>query len=94
MNKNSAAWLVIRVLGVISLGIACYQLYGFILNLVAVFSSSQQELQSSDTLRLVNLRWDPFLGFVFFSLLSVYLLNFGLGVHKLLIKELAASESS
>ena len=63
------------------------------INLIAVIASSQQELPSSGTLHLVNLRWDPFVGFVIFSLLSVYLLKFGLTVHKLLIAECGASET-
>lgn len=94
MNKNSAAWLVVRILGVISLGIACYQLYEFMINLIAVIASSKQELPSNGTLRLVNIRWDPFVGFVFFSLISVCFLKYGLTVHKLLIAESGASENS
>ena len=94
MNKSSAAWLVIRIAGLISLGIACYQLYEFMVNIISVAASSKQELSSNGTLRLMNLRWDPFLGFVFFSLFSVYLLRFGLTIHKLLIKEPAVSENS
>lgn len=94
MNKSSAAWLVVRILGVISIAIACYQLYDFMINFIAVIASSQQELPSNGTLRIVNLRWNPFVGFIFFSLLSVYLLKFGLAVHKLLTAECSTSENS
>ena len=88
MDKNSIAWLVVRVLGLISLGVAFYKLYMFILNLVGVFvTSTQQEISSNGTLYLVNLNWDPFIGFLFFFGVSVYFLKFGSTIHKLLIKE-------
>ena len=87
LNKNSAAWLVVRVLGLVSLGLACYQLYGFTINLIAVVPNLQQTLPSNGTLRLVNLRWEPFFCFVFLSLLAVYLLRYGLIIHKLLMRE-------
>jgi hypothetical protein len=94
LNKSAMAWLVVRVFGVISLGLAAHQLYVFTLNFIVFLAITKQESLPGGSLRLVNLRWDPLFGFVFFSLLSTYLLKCGQAIHRLLIKEGGESEKS
>ena len=81
MHKKSTSWLIVRILGLISLAIAFYQLYGFLVNVSTVVAHSNSDIPLEGTMRLINLRWDPFVGFIFFSALSLYFLKFGAKVH-------------
>ena len=94
MSKSSLAWLVVRILGLVSIAVALYHLYELILNVIEVVASSQQESLAGGTIRLANFRWDPLLGFVLFSSLSLYFLKFGLTIHNLLTNENGSSENS
>ena len=94
MNKESTAWLIVRLLGLISVAIGLFQLYGFVVNLSYVLAQLSSSVPAEGTLRLVNLRWDPFFGFVFWGVLSIYFLKFGATVHELLIKEGRKGENS
>ena len=92
MNTNSTAWLIIRLIGLILIAIGFYQLYVFIINVIVVITHSHQPIVNN-TLNLISLRWEPFLGFIFFSILSLYFLKYGQGIQKLLVKEGRNSEN-
>ena len=81
MHKKSTSWLIVRILGLISLAIASYQLYEYLVNVSMVVAQLNSGIPLEGTLRLINLRWDPFVGFIFFSALSLYFLKFGSKVH-------------
>lgn len=64
------------------------QLYEFLLNVVAViFSSSQYVEPEKETMRMVNLRWDPLLHSIALMLSATYFLRYGGFAHRLLTKE-------
>ncbi|MCH8542543.1 MAG: hypothetical protein LAT61_03125 [Alcanivorax sp.] len=94
MQKDKAAWLTIRILGLLCLGTAACMAFGFVMNVIAVFAFGSAAPVSGDTLRLLNLRLDPLLGAFFFAALSVYLLRFGQVVHGWLIREGERNEDS
>lgn len=88
------AWLIVRFFGLISIAIGLYQLYEFAVDLSHVLAQTSSTTSENETLRLVNLRWEPFVGFVFWGVLSVYFLRFGTTVHRWLIREGNSNENS
>lgn len=88
MSKESAAWLVLRIIGLVLLICGFIQLYEFLLNVVAVILSSSQYVEpEKETLRLVNLRWDPLLHSIVLLLSATYFLRYGGFAHRLLTEE-------
>lgn len=88
MSAESALWLVLRVIGLVFLICVIIQLHEFLLNVVAVIFSSSQYIESEkETMRLVNLLWDPLLHSIVLMLSATYFLCYGGFGHRLLIKE-------
>ena len=87
MSKESAAWLVLRVIGLIFLMCGIIQLYDFALNAFSVIVISNMEQPENGTLHLVNLRWDPVLHTIFLISAAIYFLWYGTFFHRLLTKE-------
>lgn len=85
MLKESAAWLIIRTLGLLCLGVSAFQAFDFLMNVIAIISYDAPV--PGETIRLPNLRFDPLLGSLVFLALSVYFLKYGQAVHGWLLKE-------
>lgn len=93
MQKDSAAWLIVRTLGLASLCISLYQVYLFSLNIIYVLIYRDVATPPKSSLRLVSLNWDPPLSFLLFSCLALYLLKRGKIIHQWLIHEGKSNES-
>ncbi|MES9974458.1 MAG: hypothetical protein ABW094_09370 [Candidatus Thiodiazotropha sp.] len=94
MQKESAIWLVIRVIGLIFLFFAIYQLYEFPMNVLIVVTYPKESAQSSGLVRLPNLRWGPFFEFILLSTVSLYFLIYGALIYRWLAREGNRSENS
>jgi len=93
MQSESAAWLIIRTLGLILFGFSFFQIFEFIMNLIFIALCQPPVLvvATPQTIRLPNLRWDPVIYAIVFGALSIYFLKYGATVHKWLIKTGKAS---
>lgn len=87
MSKDSAAWLVLRVVGLVFLIAAAMQIYAFLSTVIAYLSIPNVAADESGTLRLVNLPWDPMIHAVWLGISAVYFLRYGVFMHKVLVNE-------
>ncbi len=86
VSKDDAAWLIVRTLGVLSLSWGAFLLFEFLLNILVVLTYEPPEyMKGQETIRLPNLNWNPFIGFLFLSVLAIYLLRWGQFFHKILL---------
>ncbi len=87
MSKGDATWLIVRTLGVLCLGWTFFLLFEFLINILVIVTYEPPEyMKGQETIRLPNLNWNPLVGSAFLGDLSIYLLNFGQFVSKLLLK--------
>ena len=87
MSKDSAAWLVLRVVGLVLLIAGAIQLYTFISNVIAYLVISSVVAEEPGTLRLVNLSWDSMIHAIWLGIAAVYFLRYGALMHKVLVNE-------
>ena len=87
MNKESAAWLVLRVIGLVLLLFAFIQLYEFVLNVLAVWINYETSAPVDGTLRLVILSWAPAVNAIALLSGAFYFLRYGTLVYGLIMKE-------
>jgi len=93
MNKDSAAWLVLRTLGLLALGRSCLSLLSMVVdaaNLAKLYDASHEPL-AARTEQLLLQTWIG-LGVAlaqaaFFALVAFYFLRKGRAVHTLLMHE-------
>ncbi|WP_158755813.1 hypothetical protein [Dyella sp. S184] len=95
MNKESAAWLALRIIGLLALGRAFLSVFGAaveIFNLWKLYGVTLEAL-ASQTERLILQTWVG-IGLsltesIFFALVAFYFLRKGRAIHKLLMHESA-----
>ena len=92
MDKESLAWLVIRVIGLLLLGGAIFHMVTMILNFIlnTILVTSIIDLSESiegDTIRLPTLRWDSLVYGLLLLPPAFYFLRYGTTVHRWLVKE-------
>ena len=95
MNKDSAAWLALRIIGLLALGRAFLSLFSGIVETLNVWRlyGTISEAMASLTQRLILQTW---LGIglalmqcIFFAVVAFYFLRRGRAIHKLLMHESA-----
>ena len=95
MNKDSAGWLALRIIGLLALGRAFLSMLSVavdILNLRKLYGVNI-EAMASQAQRLILQTWIgagiTFMQCIFFALVAFYFLRRGKAVHKLLMHESA-----
>jgi hypothetical protein len=95
MNKDSAGWLALRIIGLLALGRAFLSLLSVavdVFNLWKLYGVTFESL-SSQTQRLILQTWVgigiALVQSVFFALVAFYFLRRGRAIHKLLMHEAA-----
>lgn len=91
MQKESAAWLIVRTFGLIFLCISLYQGFNFFIEAFVSISQWINNAHSGQNSQIPILRLEPFFSFVFFLSLGIYLLRRGTKIHRWLIREGANS---
>lgn len=86
MQKEALAWLIIRTIGLVLLGLALFQLFTFMLNAVFVMSVGSSNVVEG-TIRLPNLQWDPLFYGGLLLFIAVYFLRQGATIHRWLLKD-------
>ena len=87
MQKEVSAWLIIRTFGLVSLCIALFQAFAFLINVVAISLYEITPTEQAAILHLPNLNWMPFFSAFLFIILAVYFLSYGKTIHTWLLKE-------
>jgi len=95
MNKDSAGWLALRIIGLLSLGRAFLSLLSMavdVFNLWKLYGVTSETL-ASQTQRLIFQTWVgigiALVQAIFFALVAFYFLCRGRAIHKLLMHESA-----
>jgi hypothetical protein len=93
MNKDSAAWLAVRIIGLIALGRALLSMFSAVVGIVNVWKlyGVAFEAMASQTDRLILQTWVgtgmALSQSAFFALVAFYFLRRGRSIHKLLMHE-------
>ena len=87
MSKDSAAWLIVRTLGLLLLIAAIWQIFQFGLNIVMLTIQLIYLVPTEEVSRLVNLRWDPLVNGGLYAIFAYYFLRKGEVAHTLLMVE-------
>jgi len=87
MQKESIAWLIIRILGLIFLGFFAFKAFYFFMNVISIIAYEPPLTPLYGTIRLPILHWELLIESVFSLLLSIYFIKFGYLAHFFLIKE-------
>ncbi|OOG52155.1 hypothetical protein B0E48_16730 [Rhodanobacter sp. C03] len=95
MNKDSAAWLALRIIGLLALGRAFLSLLSGVVETFNVWKlyGATVEAMASLTQRLILQAWVgigiALMQCIFFAVVAFYFLRRGRAVHKLLMHESA-----
>jgi hypothetical protein len=85
MQKDAAAWLIVRTIGLLWLLLALLAALRFGANLIAI--AAYEPGAGQELVRYPNLYWKPFAGFIVCSLFAFYFLRMGKVVHGWLMRE-------